>query len=573
MHSATPKAAGTSRAQPLFTDARALSVLVRDDHGNSCELGTPSPYIPPHPESGHSNDPNGLFYDPFHGVYHAFVQWTEAVPQAGKLYWYHFVSADLVAWKRLGVHPLHNVSGCSGGGAVAPDGTPTLVVCGGSTATPLNRSSDAHLTQWAQVPGDLTGAAYFPPQVPGKWDCSVARENGGAALCYRVTFGSCTMADSRLRPHQLNGYCDGTKQDGTPQILSYVSDDFKTWQFLGEPWLHNTSSWPSPRDPSQHIHVPRVECPYQLEVGNSYGDKVPQQVLKLSLAGTGKDYAFVGSTAGSNGSTFVPAGDKNADGMLIDRGSFYASAVLADTRDGDAALPRQLLFGWVQNGYDLAQATNPTFDCALSLPRVMGVVSDDAGVAVPTWEIAPEVAELRSPPQPLVLLRNFTVPPATAQRLLLPAPAAGDAIELRLNASHAALAAAGFGPVGFSVRATAGTSTAQAEQTLVYYGAAANASTSQSGSGLEVYGTSRDPHAYAQDIVARPLKPQPTYSLRVFVDKSIIESHVNGRLSTTVRAFPLAEDAINAYVINRGTLPVVIDSVEVWGMRSIWQTM
>jgi len=44
------------------------------------------------------------------------------------------------------------------------------------------------------------------------------------------------MMDGLLRPHQLNGYCDGTKQDGLPQVLSYVSDDFVHWEFLGEQW-------------------------------------------------------------------------------------------------------------------------------------------------------------------------------------------------------------------------------------------------------------------------------------------------------------------------------------------------
>ena len=277
------------------------------------------------PEYGHSNDPNGMFYDERYGLYHVFIQWTETVPQSGKLYWYHFISPDLVKWERIGVDPVHNVSGCSGGGVVAPDGTPTLVICGGATATPSNRS-DPRLTQWAQLGGDLTRAAYFPADVPGKWDCSVSREADGR---FRVTFGSCIMSANRTRPGQLNGYCDGTKQDGTPQILSYVSDDFKSWQYLGEPWGHHTSHWPTPVGPK---HVPRVECPYQFETDVDQGTVSAAanttQLLKVSLAGTGQDYAFVGSTAGSNGSTFTP---QDPAGVLIDHGQFYASAALADT--------------------------------------------------------------------------------------------------------------------------------------------------------------------------------------------------------------------------------------------------
>ena len=38
------------------------------------------------------------------------------------------------------------------------------------------------------------------------------------------------------RPNQLNGYCDGTVQDDTPQILSYATPSFGEtgeWEYLG----------------------------------------------------------------------------------------------------------------------------------------------------------------------------------------------------------------------------------------------------------------------------------------------------------------------------------------------------
>ena len=159
------------------------------------------------------------------------------------------------------------------------------------------------------------------------------------------------------------------------------------------------------------------------------------------------------------------------------------------------------------------------------------------------------------------------------------AGAAGDALELRLNVTQAQLVAAGLGPVGFSVRATNNKQEPQSEQTLVFYGASAPPSDAAAvkgavhglhGTGLEVHGKSLDPAAFHQDVVAPPLDPMDTYSLRVFVDRSVIESHVNGRLSATVRAYPQADDATNAFVINRGDRPVLVDSVEIWGMGSIY---
>ncbi len=62
------------------------------------------------------------------------------------------------------------------------------------------------------------------------------------------------------RPNQLNGYCDGTVQDDTPQILSYATPSFGEtgeWEYLGEPWSWPNSTWPEDPD----AHVPRVECP------------------------------------------------------------------------------------------------------------------------------------------------------------------------------------------------------------------------------------------------------------------------------------------------------------------------
>ena len=94
----------------------------------------------------------------------------------------------------------------------------------------------------------------------------------------------------RVRPNQANSYCDGQKQNGVPQILSYVSTDAKNWEFLGVPWHGETENW-----------GPRIECPYQFNIGNT-------TVLKMSAPGGakhGSDWYMTGSLTG-NGSTFVP---------------------------------------------------------------------------------------------------------------------------------------------------------------------------------------------------------------------------------------------------------------------------
>jgi len=82
------------------------------------------------------------------------------------------------------------------------------------------------------------------------------------------------------------------------------------------------------------------------------GGGADSTVLKLSIAGTGEDFIFVGDTAG-NGSSFVANG-ATAGGVLLDYGMLYASAVLDDTKHS-----RQLLWGWVMASYAFPSGSDP----------------------------------------------------------------------------------------------------------------------------------------------------------------------------------------------------------------------
>ena len=76
------------------------------------------------------------------------------------------------------------------------------------------------------------------------------------------------------------------------------------------------------------------------------------------------------------------------------------------------------------------------------------------------------------------------------------------------------------------------------------------------------------------DFAAPPLPPTAdttAHSLRVFVDKSVVEAHLDARLSITTRAYPLSEEATHLALVNDGKRPVQVESATVWGMRSIYQ--
>ena len=511
------------------------------------------------PQHGHNNDPNGMFHDSVHDRFHVFVQWAplnpaDKTPRA----WGHFSAPSLAGpWERYPLyytdanHTHPEVSGCSGGATIAPDGTPTLVICGGDTAVPANRS-DPMLSHWVQTNVDVTETgsppAYFPLNIPGKWDCSVYREPSGR---YRVTFGSCTMFNGTLRPHQGTGYCDGSKQDGLPQVLSYVSEDFKTWSYLGEQWRGDGGAMSGRR------WGPRVECPYQINVRN-------HTLLKISAVAFGHDFLFVGSTTG-NGSAFVPdegtAQGPGANGIEMDFGDMYAAAVLHHKTHG---VNRHLYLGWVKCAYRFDAAT-AGFDSALSLPRVMDV--DDA-TGAPTWDVPADAVEpLRIGPP--VVKRALTLAPGATLPLELPQGATGDALEVRLNFSQPA-AASDVGPIGLQLRRTADGS----EGVNVTYEGGCSAS------GLVVSTMSKDPLSQGQQVrkaPSVPTVPGVLYSLRVFVDKSVIEAHLGTPAvvrSVTTRHYPLNLDAksgaFGLAVMNAAAMEVVVESVEVWGMRGIY---
>ena len=219
-------------------------------------------------------------------------------------------------------------------------------------------------------------------------------------------------------------------------------------------------------------------------------------------------------------------------------------------------------------------------DCALSLPRVMSTRKLASGAVVPTWEIAPDVVaglRLSGPP---TIMTKLTVPPNTALPITLPAGAVGDALELRLNVSSSETAK---GRVGLSVRAT--NDTQPGEQTLIlftssaYEGEQRQETASPLRTGLHVLTTSADHNAEAVSLVApfpddaQPSPSQHVYSLRVFVDRSVIEAHVDARVSVTSRAYPLrAKEATHTFVVNQSpTHAIVVESVEVWGLGSIWK--
>ena len=50
-----------------------------------------------------------------------------------------------------------------------------------------------------------------------------------------------------------------------------------------------------------------------------------------------------------------------------------------------------------------------------------------------------------------------------------------------------------------------------------------------------------------------------------------LQAHLDARLSITTRAYPLSEEATHLFGVNHGKSQVLIDSIAVWSMGSIYK--
>jgi beta-fructofuranosidase len=236
-------------------------------------------------------------------------------------------------------------------------------------------------------------------------------------------------------------------------------------------------------------------------------------------------------------------------GLVLDYGFIYAGQCLYDTSQD-----RQLYFGWVTGGGHCGSlCKNNTWGSVISLPRVLAL--SDTGV---TWDIAPELQQLRTLPAAYARA-NFTLAAGAEQRLDL-AAGIGEAIEIRLL-----VASESCGDVVVGVRATADRS----EQTYIAY---------SDRTGLAVCTVSLAPpnnDRLPQQPACINSPPQDStaggvVSMRIFVDASVVETHVGARTSVTQRVYPTRDDARGVYIANRGSGVAEVVSMEVWEMKGIY---
>ena len=294
--------------------------------------------------------------------------------------------------------------------------------------------------------------------------------------------------------------------DGRGAVLLYTATDLREWTYEG----------PVLTGPPASGTV--WECPELLDLGD-------EQLLHVS------DYENVVYFLGQfeNG-TFEPERQG-----LLDHGDFYAPQSL---RDGD----RTLTWGWVPEARDPDAQWDAGWSGALSLPRE--ITTDEAGRL--RQRPATELTELRE--DRLETADAFAL--ADGERRSL--DAAGATLELSLD-----IAIDDAESVTLSVRETPD----RAEHTRIRY--------THAGDLIVERDDASEDHRSTGHPQEMPVPPyDEPLSLRVFVDRSVIEIYANERHCLTTRVYPTREDAVGVSMSAEGGRASV-GSLSAWKLGGI----
>ncbi|MCB0204697.1 MAG: glycoside hydrolase family 32 protein [Anaerolineae bacterium] len=457
------------------------------------------------------NDPNGLIQ--WRGQYHLFYQYNPNGAYHGTIHWGHAVSGDLVHWTDMPValSPTpdgHDAAGCWSGCAVDNMGTPTLLYTGVYPQVVCLATSDDDLVTWRKHPRD--------PVIDGP-PAEIRDACGGH---FRDPF--VWRSDGKW------SMLIGAKVEGSGGlVLLYQSEDLLQWTYVG-PVIRGDVASPDP-----FWTGTMWECPNFLDFGR-------RQALIISAQATHADLLYPFYASGQfDGARF----STEIQSILVNGvpGYFYAPQVMrAD--DG-----RYLMWGWLREGRSERACIDAGWAGAMSLPLEVSMELDGRLCVEP----AQELASLRS--------QHWSF----AGRLLadgtdefLP-DVSGDALEI--VAQFEALSAGEF---GLKLRASPDGReyTRLIVQPTQHQVIIKRDNTSLLGD-------------LDRDLCTAPIPAQGangTITLRIFLDRSVLEVFVNGGLSSVVaRIYPSLPESLGVGLFSRGG-SARLKSLDIWSLASIW---
>lgn len=483
------------------------------------------------PEGG-LNDPNGLCF--WQGRWHLFYQ--AYPPEDPRQHWGHAVSDDLIHWQDLpyAIYP-HPEECCFSGATLVEDDRVIAIYHGTKVGNIVALSSDPLLLNWEKI----AGKAVIPLQ-----------SLDGSPLPYRV-FDPCIWKKEDAY-YALSGGTLPTGPGGAPRCAHFLfrSVDLEHWEYL-HPFVEGDQFTANGDDGA---------CPYFWQIGDKY-------ILLFFSHRRGGQY-FLGD--------YDKARDKF---VATDHGTFNFGAAWpggvhapSATPDGHSGIITIFNMNWGlpiwEDGADQHRKSDAVWGMQImGLPRHL-TLTDTGELRV---EPAGAVETLRDAH---IQLENQTIP--ANQETVLDG-IEGSAIELMMeidtNDSPAVMVDVLRSP------------DRQEYTRITFYRNRGLKPITPDG---HIHSSPRGEGAYSlisidtshssilPEVLSRAPETAPVYlvpdenlSLRIFVDKSIVEVFVNGKQCVATRVYPARDDSTQVSLGTQGN-PVRLLSLGAWQLKSIY---
>jgi beta-fructofuranosidase len=467
------------------------------------------------------NDPNGAIF--WRGRHHLFYQYAPGFSRGDdNKHWGHAVSEDLVHWTDLPVAIAPEPGGFDEhgiwSGTACNDGDRAIAIyhahqSGNAIAT----SRDDLLVTWRKHPANPV----IPRDPARVYDPCIWKEGD--------TFYSLS---GRITGAALGDGGDGAF-GGNDTAYLFRSRDLVHWDDLGAFYLGGRFT-----GLGEDCAVPDF-----FPIGDRH-------CLLFASHARGGQY-YTGTYANDR---FTP--EAHARLNFTDHGTDRGPDIVGLIQSGDIVAPiswldgagRRLIIAWITEGrlWDVQRASG--WAGVMTLPRVVSLAPDGTLLMSP----APELEALRRDAlhfSDLAIGRDASLP--------LPG-AAGDSLEISVVFDPGDAA-----EVGLKVRC----SPDGEEETLVVF------DRPQGALRLDPARASLSDETCGREAQVAPfaLAAGGALSLRIFVDRSIVEVYANGRQCVTKRIYPSRADSLGVQVFASGG-PATVVSADVWRMASIWPT-
>ena len=487
------------------------------------------PYCPSYhfvnPE-GRMNDPNGLCF--WQGRWHLFYQ--AYPPETDRTHWGHAVSTDLVHWRDLpyAIYPDIEKSSYSGNTLVEQDRV-IAMYHGVGAGSMIATATDPLLLNW-----EKSAANPVIPMFRGaRGEAARRRGPDGSPLPYRIhdpflwrkgdfyyAITSGTLPAEGKRQYRAN--------------FLHRSDDLKTWEYL------------HPFDEGDRFTLVGDDgaCPYFLPIGKRY-------MLATFSHQSGSQY-LLGDY------------DKQRDKFVVSshgRFTFNASRPsalhapsVAPSPSGDGSLIAIFNMNAQNMGY-------PAFRQVMSLPRRLWLEgSDDLRVAP-----AGEIESLRGKHQSL---QPMTLP---ANKEVVLDDIKGNAMEIKVVIAK---------PRTSMFELCVLRSPNKEEYTRIMYypnrGLLNQRRFGRSGPQEGLLSIDSSYSTTSDRVMCRAPETGPVQldngedlTLRVFIDRSVVEVFANDKQCLAIRVFPKRADSIGVSLRSQGQ-ETQVKSLDAWEMKSIW---